>query len=121
MEYRPELFKVRLLLRDRFEKIYNSHGRPWHETQFKQVQKEWTLYCSEIGIDRVGSDAVDEDGLSTRNNRVAFQDPCCHQSFNNLEEYTPPPGGRTVGAGDLIGWLEMSEETFQKFLVLGIP
>lgn len=107
---RPECSKVHALIRERFDKLYNSHGRPWHETQFMQVSKEWTSICSNIGICRVGIFRVENE--SAKNDNILFEDPCGSTRWSN-----------STGTGEFVpgGLLEMSEETLMKILVLGLP
>jgi hypothetical protein len=106
MKYR-DLSKVHALIRGRFDKLYDSHAqvtglthaRSWQE----QLVKEWTLICSEIGISRVGNEPAKND--------IIFEDPCGSMRWS-------VPIGTVFECG---GWLEMSEETAQKILVLGMP
>ena len=108
MKYREDLSKVHALIRGRFHKLYDSRAsatgltgtRSWQE----QLVKEWTLICSEIGISRVGNEPAKND--------ISFKDPC------GSMRWSVPIGTEVLECG---GWLEMSEETVQKILVLGMP
>ena len=103
MKYRKDLSKVHALIRGRFDKLYKKHrASPASGLSVEKVVEEWTLICSEIGISRVGNEPAKND--------IIFKDPCGRWSV--------PIGTEVLECG---GWLEMSEETVQKILVLGMP
>ena len=119
MKYRPELSKVHALIHERFHKLYQSKqatvwsGLGANSSWADLIDKEWTLICSEIGIDRVGIDIIEGELMQVgKNNNIIFEDP-----YVSLRWSVPNPNGIPKCGG----WLLISEETALKILVLGMP